>query len=69
MTRTNCACCKKINGLKFECKFCKVKLCTFCLMPEKHNCENIIDCKRKHRDRLEDELMKNKCVKSKIEFI
>lgn len=69
MAKTYCKCCNKKYGIKLDCKFCNHKFCTYCLMPEKHKCDNIVDCKRKSRDLLEDELMSNKCVKKKIESI
>lgn len=67
--KTRCKSCKVTNCLMINCKFCKDAFCTFCLMPEKHCCDNISECKQKSKDRLTNELMNNKCVKTKIESI
>lgn len=69
MAKTRCTCCLITNCLKMDCKYCLLKFCTFCLMPEKHNCDNITECKKRLRDKLSDELMGNKCIKAKLESI
>lgn len=69
MSKVRCQSCKSTNGLKIKCKFCQYILCTYCLIPEQHGCENIAECKQMSKDKLNDELMKNKCVKMKLESI
>ena len=49
-----------------QCKFCDNKLCTSCLLPEKHKCTNLIDCEQLAKKQLDDELYKNKCISHKI---
>ena len=69
MAKKRCAFCNTTNALKLDCKFCSESFCTYCLMPEKHMCSKMKQCKEEHQSRLENELMANKCVKRKIEVI
>ena len=66
MVKQKCDCCNKTNALKIRCKFCSKMFCTFCLIPEEHKCEKIRECIREAKDKLTQELLSYKCVKSKI---
>lgn len=69
MPKTKCHYCHSSKGMKLICKFCKKSYCTSCLMPEVHNCDNMEDCLSCSRSSLSNELLKNKCIKPKIESI
>ena len=59
-------CKKKMGSIDFSCKFCEHKFCSNCLQPECHKCSNLINCQKKCKDLLYDQLLSNKCVKSKL---
>ena len=61
--------CKTTNCLKIDCKFCSLPFCTYCLLPEKHLCANLMNCKNESKTKLAAELEKNRCVAKKIKLI
>ena len=60
-----CMYCKK-KTFPIDCKYCKLQLCTRCLLPEVHNCVNIQDCKNQYKESLSKQLISNKTVVEKI---
>jgi predicted nucleic acid binding AN1-type Zn finger protein len=69
LSKGKCGFCDARKCLKFECKYCTLKLCTKCLMPESHACVHIDVCKQTYNSNLGKELMRNKCVQQKIQTI
>jgi len=69
--KTRCQKCKRhTEGLEMTFKYCDCcVLCVKCIMPEIHNCEKFDECKTESKLRIEQELLKNKCEKRKLNCI
>lgn len=60
-----CTCTKKSVDFCY-CKYCDQHLCLRHRLPEEHQCPNLDKLQNIQRKRLEETLIKNKMVKSKI---
>ena len=61
-----CLICKRKNLILLSCKFCKNDMCTSCLLPETHKCQNISECFEESKNVLSKDLMNNKVIKEKM---
>jgi predicted nucleic acid binding AN1-type Zn finger protein len=63
-----CDCCKiKVNMIYMhKCKYCEILTCLKCITPEKHSCVNIEECKLKEKEQLQNKLMSELIVPSKL---
>lgn len=70
MSKTRCSSCSsKMNGIVMTCKLCETRVCISCLMPEIHKCIKLEEFKDICHSKHEKELLRNKCVKTKLEKI
>ena len=61
-----CINCKKTQYLDLECKYCKYKFCTNCLMYEVHGCVAFSEMQTVQRKMLNDKLLKEQVKESKV---
>lgn len=67
---TRCTFCRKKSGLNIICcKSCKKLLCTRCIDMSIHKCDNLEEYKQEQRNILENSLLSNKTVDSKIKLL
>ena len=70
MASKKCPSCNSIViGMKMNCKLCDSKFCLSCLMPEIHKCIKLNEFKESCKLKLKEDLLRNKCVKTKLEKI
>ena len=61
-----CMNCKKTQYLDLECKYCKYKFCTNCLMYETHGCVAFSDMQTAQRKILHEKLFKEQVKEIKV---
>lgn len=61
-----CNICKRKKIILMQCKFCNNDMCTYCLLPETHNCTDITSCIQQSKEILSNDLINNKVIKEKI---
>lgn len=60
--------CKLCNKKKItiDCKYCTSTFCCYCILPEIHECEKILELKTQAQLELSETLKNSKCIKDKI---
>lgn len=61
-------CKKKKHILTIDCKYCRHLFCSYCILPEIHACDKILEVKATAQLRLNESLENYKCIKDKVNY-